>query len=67
MKKGEWFGSLKCLLNLTIYPWQVFKLSVFPHSTLLLSLFKIQNTKDALSGIQATALERKINGKRVSV
>nr|AAX25072.1 unknown [Schistosoma japonicum] len=29
-------------------------------SILLLSLFKIPNTKDALSGIQATAIKRKI-------
>ena len=29
-KKVNGFGSLKCLLNLTMYPWQVFKLSVFP-------------------------------------
>lgn len=41
-------------------------ISLPPLAIFLLQLFTITNTKDALSCIQATALQRKINCKRVS-
>lgn len=50
--------------NVPLASLQIIRL---PPSTLLLSRFTITNTKDALFCIQATALEKKINGKRVSV